>query len=54
MRDKTTLDRDLGAAPRVGTDVAIELGNTLDLGKELYRDLCEIILSGGDPEPSLK
>ena len=39
MRDKTTLGRDLGEAPRVGTDVGIELGNTLDLGKELGRDL---------------
>ena len=37
----TTLGRDLGDSPRVNTDVGIELGNTLDLGKELDRDLGE-------------
>ena len=41
MCGKTTLGRDLGESPRVGTDVGIELGNTLDLGKELGRGLGE-------------
>ena len=41
MRGEATLGRDLGEAPRVGTDVGIELGNTVDLGKELGRDLSE-------------
>ena len=41
MRDETPLGRDLGEAPRVGTDVGIDLGNKLDLGKELGRDLGE-------------
>ena len=41
MRGKTTLGRDLGESPRVGTDVGIELDNTLDLNKKLDRDLGE-------------
>ena len=38
MRGKTTLGTE---ASRVSTDVDMKLGNTLDLGKELGRDLDE-------------
>ena len=38
---KTTLGRDLGESPRRDTEVGRELGNTLDLGKELGKDLGE-------------
>ena len=34
MWGRTTLGRDLGESPRVGTEVGTELGNTPDLGKK--------------------